>query len=358
MILVVGGAGYIGSVLVAELLERGYTVRVIDRLYYGDAGLAPVRERVDLVVTDMRRIEPEHLQGVQAVINVGGLSNDPTAEYNPAANYEMNTVAAVRLAELARARGVRRYLFASSCSIYDRGLSDDEIDVVYDESSPVAPRAAYALSKLEAETRLLAMAGADFCPVVLRKGTVYGFSPRMRFDLVVNTFVRDALATGKIRLVRGGEMWRPLIEVRDVARAYVACLAADESVVRGQVFNVARGNMRISELGLRVRETLREEGVVADVVPDYTYRGVRSYRVSSRKIQNVLGLHAVVSVEDAVRDMVRRLREPGFEDLHHPRFENLRWLRVLEEAESIVGSGRSIFAAPPVSAPQLELVRR
>ncbi len=358
MILLVGGAGYVGSVLAEELLERGYTVRIIDRLYFGDAGLARLRDRVELIVTDMRRVEPTHFAGVQAVINVGGLSNDPTAEYNPLANYEMNTLAAVRLAELARAAGVRRYLFASSCSIYDRGLTEEEADAVCDENSPVQPRAAYALSKFEAEQRLLAMASADFCPVVLRKGTVYGFSPRMRFDLVVNTFVRDALASGCIRLVLGGEMWRPLVEVRDVARAYVACLAADEELVRGQVFNVARANMRISELALRVREALRGEGIEAEIVPDYTYRTVRSYRVSCRKIENTLGFRAVVSVEDAVRDMVRRLRSSGFEDLHHPRFENLRWLRVLEEAENIMGPGRSIFALPPAEAPALHVVRR
>jgi nucleoside-diphosphate-sugar epimerase len=237
-------------------------------------------------------------------------------------------------------------------------LSEDESDVVCDETTPVQPRAAYALSKLEAEQRLLAMASADFCPVVLRKGTVYGFSPRMRFDLVVNTFVRDALATGRMRLVFGGEMWRPLVEVRDVARAYVACLAADEEVVRGQIFNVARANMRISELALRVREALRGEGIAAEIVPDYTYRTVRSYRVSCRKIESTLGFRALVSVEDAVRDMVRRLRTPEFEDLHHPRFENLRWLRMLEEAESIVGSGRSIFAPPPAGSPPLQVVRR
>ncbi|GIW43247.1 MAG: NAD-dependent dehydratase [Candidatus Binatia bacterium] len=358
MILVVGGAGYIGSVLVRELLERGYAVRVLDRLYYGDGGLASVRDRIDLVIADMRRVEPAHFAGVEAVINVGGLSNDPTAEYNPAANYEMNTLAAVRLAELARSAGVRRYLFASSCSVYDRGLTEDESDIVCDENTPVQPRAAYALSKFEAETRLLAMAGADFCPVVLRKGTVYGFSPRMRFDLVVNTFVRDALTSGRIRLVLGGEMWRPLVEIRDVARAYLACLGADEQRVRGQVFNVARANMRISELGLRVREALRAEGISVDIEPDYSYRTVRSYRVSARKIEAVLGYRAVVSVEDSVRDMVRQLRNAGFQDLHHPRFENLRWLRVLEEAETIVGSGRSIFAAPPAGAGNVELVRR
>ncbi len=357
MILVVGGAGYVGSVLVAELLDRGYSVRVVDRLYFGERGLAPVRDRVELVVTDMRRLEPQHLDGVQAVINVGGLSNDPTAEYNPTANFEVNTRAAVRLAELARAAGVRRYLFASSCSVYDRGASDDGHDTLYDETAPVEPRAAYAASKYEAERQLLAMTGPDFCPVILRKGTVYGFSPRMRFDLVVNTFVRDALTSGRIVVYRGGEMWRPLIDVRDVARAYLACLSAEERLVCGEIFNVAYCNMRISELALRVRETLRAAGVSVDVAPDYSYRAVRSYRVTTHKIQECLGFRPVVSVEDAVRDMLRQLRRPEFEDLTHPRFENLRWLRLLEEAESIIGVPRSVFEAPPAQ-PSLAVVRR
>jgi nucleoside-diphosphate-sugar epimerase len=357
MILVVGGAGYVGSVLVAELLERGYSVRVIDRLFFGDRGLAPVRDRVELIVADMRRLEPAHFEGVQAVINVGGLSNDPTAEYNPSANYEMNTVAAVRLAELARAAGVRRYLFASSCSVYDRGTSDEGHDALYEETAEVEPRAAYASSKHQAEQRLLAMKGPDFCPVILRKGTVYGFSPRMRFDLVVNTFVRDALLTGRMVLYRGGEMWRPLIDVRDAARAYLACLSAEERLVSGEIFNVAYCNMRISELALRVRETLRAGGVTVDIVPDYSYRAVRSYRVSTHKIQQRLGFRPVVSVEDAVRDLLRQLRRSEFDDLAHPRFENLRWLRLLEEAESILGTPRSVFEAPP-AAPSLSLIRR
>src|SRR5262249_712715 len=148
-----------------------------------------------------------------------------------------NTTAAVRLAELARAAGVHRYILASSCSIYDRGVTDDDSDLIFDEAAEVHPRAAYATSKYEAEQRILAMAGADFCPVVLRKGTVFGFSARLRFDLVVNTFVRDALSTGTIVLFRGGEMWRPLVDVRDVARAYIACVAADATRVGGQIFN-------------------------------------------------------------------------------------------------------------------------
>ncbi|GAG50665.1 unnamed protein product, partial [marine sediment metagenome] len=142
------------------------------------------------------------------------------------------TLAAKRLADLCVAHGVRRYIFASSCSIYDRGVGDDSRDVLLDEESDVDPRAAYSRSKYDAERLLLDMAGDDFCPVILRKGTIYGFSPRMRYDLVVNTFVKDALSKGCITVHYGGEMWRPLVEVRDVAQAYIVCLRADEEKVK------------------------------------------------------------------------------------------------------------------------------
>ena len=195
-VLVIGGAGYVGSVLVEELLKRGYAVKVFDRLIYGDHGLQAVRDRVELTVGDMRAIEPAVFEDAAAVVNLGGLSNDPTAEFNPTANYEMNTIATERAAKLAKDAGVKRFLFASTCSIYDQGVEDPEADLILDEAAAVNPRAAYSSSKFEAEQRLLPLADEHFCPVVLRKGTLYGYSPRMRFDLVVNTFLKDALSRG------------------------------------------------------------------------------------------------------------------------------------------------------------------
>lgn len=359
-VLLVGGAGYVGCVLAQELVERGYAVRILDRLYFGDDGLGPVRDRCETIVADMRRVGPEELDDVETVVNIGGLSNDPTAEYNPRANYEMNTVAAERLAEMAKAAGVRRYILASSCSIYDTGVADDVPDKVLDEDADVHPRAAYATSKFEAERRVLALTDDGFAPVVLRKGTVYGFSPRMRYDLVVNTFVKDALSRGEITLYYGGEMWRPLVDVRDVARAYIACLDAKADAVRGQIFNVAFRNMRISELALRVRGVLRELGVACDIRPDYAYRGVRSYRVSARKIERGLGFTPVVSVEESVRDLVAQIRRHACDDFDNPKYYNIRWLKILEEAERIVGNGGSIFDAPAEDAgrPRLAVARR
>jgi len=345
-ILVIGGAGYVGSVLVDELLRRGYAVKVFDRLIYGDAGLRDVRDRVEVVVGDMRAIEQSVFEDVATVVNLGGLSNDPTAEFNPDANYQMNTIATEVSAKQAKQAGVGRYIFASSCSIYDQGVEDPEADLVLDESSEVAPRAAYSSSKFEGEQRLLPMTDQSFCPVVLRKGTVYGWSPRMRFDLVVNTFLKDALTRGKITIHYGGEMWRPLVDVRDAARAYVACLEADEDKVRGQIFNVMFRNMRISELALRVQGALAEHGIKVDIDAAYGYTGVRNYRVSARKIASVLDFRPVVTIEESVANALSKLTGQSIAELENPRHYNIRWLKLLEEAEGVLGARGALWGIP------------
>ena len=351
-ILVVGGAGYVGSVLTEELLQRGYAVRVLDRLYFGDAGLRPVRDRIELVEADMRAVSRDVLEGVDAVVNVGGLSNDPTAEYNPRANHEMNTVATAALARLCKAGGVHRYVLASSCSIYDCGILNERADLLQDETSPVAPRAPYSLSKYEAERAILAMADDRFSPVVLRKGTVYGYSPRMRYDLVVNTFVRDALTRGRLTLNHGGEMWRPLVDVRDAAQAYVALVEADDATVRGEIFNLCHQNLRISELALRVRETMRGLGIEVDLRPDYQHGSVRNYRVSGEKIGRVLNFRPKVSIEESVADMVQRVRTDGQTDFENPRYYNIRWIQLLEDDRKAAGTPGSVLDASPAPLPQ------
>lgn len=346
LILVVGGAGYVGSVLVRELLDRGYAVRVYDRLLFGDAGLAAVRERVELVTGDLREVPISVFDDVAAVIHVGGLSNDPTAEYNPRANHQINTVATETLARTAKQRGIRRFLFASSASIYDLGLEDEAHSSLRDESSPVRPRAAYSTSKYEAERALLALSNSEFCVTILRKGTVFGFSPRMRYDLVVNTFVKDALAKSQLTVHAGGEMWRPLVEVRDVARAYLQCLAVEEDRVRGQIYNVVLGNFRISELALHVEQALEQIGVRVTIHSDNDYTGVRSYRVSGEKIHQQLGFEPTITVEESVKDMVQRIRTASFTDFHNPRYYNICWMLLLEEASRILNQTGYLFEKP------------
>jgi nucleoside-diphosphate-sugar epimerase len=356
MILVVGGAGYVGSVLVRELLERGYAVKVFDRLYYGDQGIREVMERIKLEPGDIRSMDSSVLEGVDAVINLSGLSNDPTAEYNTKANYEMNTHATEYLAGLCKKRGIRRFIFASSCSIYDVGIGNDEKDVLLDEESSVNPKAAYSSSKYQAERILLSMAGSDFSPVVLRKGTIYGFSPRMRYDLVVNTFLKDVLSKGFLTIHYGGEMWRPLVDVRDAARAYITCLEADENKVKGEVFNVVYENFRISELALRVVEALKEVSVNAEIRPDYRYHGVRSYRVSGKKLERTLDFAPAVSVEEAVKDMVESVSRYRYTDFDNPRYYNIAWMKLLEEADKIIRVTGSVFELPLQTSFQPTLV--
>jgi nucleoside-diphosphate-sugar epimerase len=345
-ILVVGGAGYVGSVLTEELLQRGYTVRVLDRFFFGDAGLRTVRDRIELVEADMRAVSPAVLDGVDAVVNVGGLSNDPTAEYNPRANHEMNTVATTMLARLCKARGVRRYVLASSCSIYDCGIVDERADVLQDETSPVTPRAPYSVSKYEAERAILAMTDDTFCPVALRKGTVYGYSPRMRYDLVVNTFVRDALTKGRLTLHHGGEMWRPLVDVRDAAQV-ARPGEAEDAAVRGRSFNPCYQNLRISELALCAQEALRRLEIHVDIRPDYQHGSVRNYRVSGEKIARVLNFRPKVLIEESVAASSAHVRADGQTD-----FDNLRYpplIQLLEDQRKVTGPPGSVLDAP--SAP-------
>jgi nucleoside-diphosphate-sugar epimerase len=347
VVLLVGGAGYAGSVLAGELLEQGYAIRILDRLYFGEQGLAGIRDRVELVVGDVRAVPAAALDGVETVINVGGISNDPTAEFNPRANHDINTTASVALARSCLEHGVRRYVYTSSCSVYDRGVLDEAQDVVADETSPVDPPGAYAKSKLAAERQLLPMASTDFCVSILRLGTLFGFSRRMRYDLVVNTFVKDALYRGRIVLHSGGEMWRPLTDVRDAARACLTLLRADPGRVTGQVYNAVHRNFRISELALRVRRALMGVGVPAEIEADYGHRSIRSYRVSSRKLLEELKVQPGLTVEDSVRHMVESIRRYGYEDYENPIYYNIVWLRLLEQAHSVIRIGGGVFEAPP-----------
>jgi nucleoside-diphosphate-sugar epimerase len=345
-VLVVGGAGYVGSVLVPELLDRGFAVKVFDRLYFGDQGLKDVQDRIQIEVGDMRCMDPAVLEDVDAVVNLGGLSNDPTAEYNPRANYEMNTVATEKLAWLCKEMGVRRYVFASSASIYDVGEGNESKDTLLDETAEVDPKAAYSRSKYEAERILLNMVGPDFCPVILRKGTIFGFSPRMRYDLVINTFVQSVLSKGHMTVFFGGEMWRPLVDVRDAAKAYIACLQAPEEKVRGEIFNVVNRNFRISELALRIREGLRQVGVQAEIRADYRYKGVRNYRISGKKLERTLDCSPSISVEESVVDLVEKIRQYGYTDFDNPRYYNIRWMKLLEEMDKVIKVTGTVFDVP------------
>jgi len=165
----------------------------------------------------------------------------------------------------------------------------------------------------------------------------------MRYDLVVNSFVKDALSSGRIVLHYGGEMWRPLTDVRDAARAYIALIQAETTAVNGEIFNLVTKNYRISELALRVREALADVGVKAEILTDYDYKGVRNYRVSGQKLERVLGFRPSLSLEESVRTMVDQVRRVGYADFSNPRYYNIQWMRLLVEAERALAVTGSVF---------------
>jgi nucleoside-diphosphate-sugar epimerase len=326
LILVTGGAGYIGSVLTPRLLERGYRVRILDRLYWGRSPLEAVLDDVELIEADVRDIPATALDGVDGVIHLAGLSNDPTAEYDPEANWQMNAVATEALGRACVDRDVERLVFASSCSLYD-GLPAG----MHDETAPIEPHGAYATSKRYGEEALLELAGEGLCPVILRNGTVYGYSPRMRFDLVVNTFVKDALLHGELSLHGGGWMWRPLVDVRDVTDAMIAALEAPADRARGEIFNVLHSNYQIRELAMLVAGSVQLLGRQVRLSETPAPRLTRDYECSNSKLAQRLGFLPSRSVVEAITGILNAVDLQDRTKLTDPRYYNIRWLELLHE---------------------------
>ncbi|MEA2375994.1 MAG: hypothetical protein QOD53_2457 [Thermoleophilaceae bacterium] len=321
-VLVTGGGGYLGSVLVPRLLDRGHRVRVLDRLHWGRGPLAAVADRIELVEADVRDADAtaRALDGADCAIALAGVTNDATAERDPEANWQTNAVAMGTLAGGCVRAGVERLVLASSCSLYD-GLAAG----LHDEDALPRPRGAYSTSKHHAEQTLLSMAGEGLCPTVLRNGTLYGWSPRMRYDLVVNTFVKDALLEGRLLLHGGGRVRRPVVDVRDAAEAAVVALEAPGELVSGQVFNVLHANHRIRELAAIVATALEARGRHVELADAPAPGLTRDYECSGAKLEERLGFTPARTVAAAVDDLLARI---DFEDraaLDDPRNYNARW---------------------------------
>ncbi len=327
-ILVTGGCGYIGSVLVPNLLARGYEVRVFDKLYFGDEALRDVRDRVELIPGDVRSFDASILDGIDGVIHLGSLSNDPTADFDPDATHTINYVGTIDLARACKERKIEKFTFASTCAVY--GFY---VDGIADETSPANPQSDYAQSKLDVDLELQKMADDTFCPVILRQATVFGFSPRMRWDLVVNAFTMHAFKTGKLDVWFGGEAWRPIVHVRDTAEAHIRSLEAEPNKVRGEIFDIVLGNYRILELAHRVKKALSEVGIEVGVDVNYDAVDNRSYRTSGDKIEKVLGFKPSVSIEEGVKEIVGVLQENQYRDFDHPVYYNMRWMKLLVDVE-------------------------
>ena len=338
-VLVTGGAGYIGSVLVPKLLERGHTVRVVDRMFWGTPHFAEM-PGVELVNADVRRLPEGVFEGIDAVDHLAGFSNDPTAEFSPDANWQMNAVATDSIAALCRAANVRRLIFGSSCSLYDGA---EDTDTLLDEQAALAPRGAYATSKRYSEEALLAHSGDDFEPVILRQATVFGASPRMRFDLVVNAFVKDALVRQRLILHGGGRMWRPLVSDEDLAAAHVACIEAPSELVAGETFNVVGANYQVRELAEVVANALVKLGKPVALEDGPLPGIVRNYRCDGAKISRRLDLELSTTPAMAVNALVEQYGKTPVEQLGHPKYYNIAWMELLEQVRPAYQAMQNIF---------------
>ncbi|MDB5069212.1 MAG: DegT/DnrJ/EryC1/StrS aminotransferase [Candidatus Eremiobacteraeota bacterium] len=341
-VLVTGGGGYIGLELCRQLLERGDSVRVVDRFFFGDGPLRELAERsggrLTYVAGDVRDLNESWLDGIDGVSHLAGLSNDPTAEYNPDANWQMNAVATERLAQGCVRAGVRRFVFGSSASLYD-GIGPG----MFDERTEVRPRGAYSISKKYAEDALLRLSGESFAPTILRQGTVYGWSPRMRFDLVVNTFLKDAVTAGKLYLHGGGWQWRPLVDVSDVARAHVVCLGAPLGAVRGEIYNVMEENYQVRQLAMLVAGSLSLRGRTVTLEEAPLPKLVRDYRMSNLKMTQRLGFTPALTVLESIDLMLGKLPLDDVGFLTNPRWYNIAWMSVLEEVHASQRAFPSIY---------------
>jgi nucleoside-diphosphate-sugar epimerase len=323
-VLVTGGAGYIGCILVRKLLDQGYSVRVLDRLFWGLKPLGETVHKIELVEGDIRDVRDEWLDGIDAIVHLAGLSNDPTADFDPDLNWQMNAIGTENLAAAAKRAGISRFTFGSSCSIYD-GLPAGQ---VYDEDAPVAPRGGYSEGKRYGELRLQELANENFTPVILRQGTVYGFSPRMRYDLVVNTFVKDAMKNGVLSLHGDGGMWRPLVDVDDVAQAHIAALAAPDDAVRGQIFNVMHDNYQVRDVARFVIAAMKKFGYVVEEQFSPAPPRVRDYKCANEKMKLATGFAPSRSIPESVLHMVNWIRSDGFMEFTNPRFYNIQWMEL------------------------------
>ena len=320
------------------MLERGDEVVVVDRLYFGREPIEPLLPRIELIAADVREFDPAWLGGVDAVSHLAGLSNDPTAEYNPAANWEMNAVATERIAAACKAAGVPRLVFGSSASVYD-GIGAG----MFDERTEVRPRGSYSISKKHAEDALLAAADERFSPVILRQGTVYGFSPRMRFDLVVNTFLKDALVHRKLFLHGGGWQWRPLVDVSDVVKAHLLAIDAPREAVHAQIFNVMQENYQVRQLAMLVAGSLSLAGKSVELVEAPLPSIVRDYRCSNLKLTQTLGFTPAFTVLESIDDMLKRLPIEKPVEFTNPRHYNIAWMTLLEETHAQQRAFASIY---------------
>ncbi len=324
--MLTGHKGYIGSVLAPMLVRAGHEVVGLDSDLFRRCTFGSMIQGVAEVLRDVRDIQPEDVEGFDAVLHLAGLSNDPLGDMNPDLTYEINHFASVRLAKLAKRAGTTRFVFSSSCSNYGAAGED-----LIDEDAPFNPVTPYAKSKVYVERDVSTLADETFSPTFLRNATAYGVSPRMRFDLVLNNLIAWAFTSGKVYIKSDGTPWRPIVHIEDIARAFLAVLAAPREKVHNKAFNVGRTseNYRIRDIADIVRETVPDSRIeyAANAGPDK-----RCYRVDCSLIEKTLpGFKPVWDAKRGARELFEAYRETDLtvEDFEGPRYKRVDHLKVL-----------------------------
>jgi nucleoside-diphosphate-sugar epimerase len=323
-VLVTGHLGYIGTVTVPILQAAGHEVVGLDTDLYrrGTLGDAAALPDVPNIGKDVRDVGVDDLRGLDAIVHLAALSNDPLGDIDPALTFDINHHATVRLARLARDAGVRRFVFSSSCSNY--GASGG--DALLDEDGAQNPVTPYGISKVRSEQGLALLAGEDFSPVYLRNATAYGVSPRLRFDIVLNNLVGWGLTTGRVRLASDGSQWRPIVHVEDIGRAFLAVLEAPRAVIHDRAFNVGATseNYRIRDLADLAAAAV--PGCTVEVSPG-AQADVRNYRVDCDRIAREIGFRTSWTARDGAIQLAERFRAEG---LTHEQFTGPAFIRIAQ----------------------------
>lgn len=320
-ILIAGGAGYVGSALIPKLLDRGYSIDVVDLFWFNNN----LPAEVGIIEKDIFDLQAPDLAGFDQVIFLAGLSNDPMADFSPAKNFIFNASAPAYLAYIAKKAGVRRYIYASSCSVY--GYTENQL---FDEDSPVSSSYPYGISKLQGEKAVMQMATPDFSVIALRKGTVSGYSPRMRFDLLVNTMFKCAMQEGVIH-VTDPAIWRPFVAIEDVTMAYTRAIEANETI--SGIFNIASGNHTVGEVADLVKMTVEEEFGKKIALDIKHIKDMRNYKVSIERANTVLSFHPHHSVRSIVSSLIANMDK--YRDWDDPLYYNIKVFKQLETKERI-----------------------
>ena len=326
-VLVTGGAGYIGSVLSKILVEKGHDVSCLDRFFFGKEALENVSGKISLIKDDVRWFNPDILKGVDAVFDLASLSNDPSGDLDPQKTLEINYKGRVRVATLSRKYKVKRYVLASTCSVY--GFQEGTLT----EESKLNPLTTYAKANTMAEKEVLPLAGKTFTATVLRQATVYGLSNRMRFDLAINGMVLGFFKNGKIPIMRDGKQWRPFVHVKDTSNAFITVLESNTDLVNGQVFNVGNNeqNLQIFNLAETVAESIR----LPFNFEWYGSPDMRSYRVSFDKINRQLGYKTSYTPKEGAKEVYEALKE-GKLNPDDPRTITVKWYKHLLETRKLI----------------------